>query len=170
LTKDGAAFVEAMREQRIVLDLAHASPATFWDAVAVHGRDVPLIVSHTGVMAVHRSGRNVDDDQIRAVAERDGVVGVMVHRGFLTSPSRNARAEHVARHIAHVVKVGGTSCAALGTDYDGFIIPPPDLRTVSQLGNLMPALADAGLTAWQVEQVLGANSLRVMGALRPGHT
>ncbi|MCU1344003.1 MAG: Microsomal dipeptidase [Acidimicrobiia bacterium] len=167
LSADGASLIEAMRAAAVLLDLAHSSRRTFWDAVAVHGR-TPLIVSHTGVNGVHRSWRNLDDDQIRAVADRGGVVGVMVHRGFLASPSRRARSIDVARHIAHIVAVGGIECAALGTDYDGFIVPPPDLRTVSQLPNLVAALARVGLSDTEVEMVMGTNALRVIGAVRPG--
>ena len=168
LTAEGRRFVEAMADRSIVLDLAHASPRTFWDALDVYPADRPVIVSHTGAAAQQPSWRNVDDDQIRAVADRGGVVGIMFHRGFLARPARRAGAADVARHLAHVVRVGGAGCAAIGSDFDGMIVPPPDLADVLALPRLVGALLDRGVAPEAVRQMLGANYLRVLGAIRGG--
>jgi membrane dipeptidase len=168
LTVEGRRFVEAMAERSILLDLAHANRTTFWDVLDVSPAENPVIVSHTGVAAVCRSWRNVDDDQIRAVADRGGVVGIMFHRGFLTRPARRAAAADVARHVAHVVNVGGEDCAAIGSDFDGMIVPPADLADVRALPTLVRALLDAGLPAPTVAKILGANYLRVVDAVRGG--
>jgi membrane dipeptidase len=170
LTAEGRAFVEALRAHRILLDLAHAAPRTFWDALDVHGGDTPVAVTHTGVREVRPSWRNVDDDQIRAVADRGGVVGVILHAGFLARPGRRARAHDVARHLDHVVQVGGIETAALGTDVDGFIVPPRDLRTVLELPRVVQALLDLGWPDDRVRAAVGANALRVVAELRPGVT
>ena len=168
LTDEGRQVVEAMGELGILLDLAHAGPRTFADAMAVARPDRPVIASHTGVRAVHDHWRNLSDDQIRAVADRGGVVGVMLHRGFLARPGWSARAATVVAHLAHVARVGGTSCPAIGTDYDGFILPPRDLATVEDLPRLADALLQAGTPPEQVVRVLGTNALGVIGAVRPG--
>jgi membrane dipeptidase len=164
----GRAYVEALGEQRILLDLAHAGRRTFWDALAVAPPDQPVIVSHTGVRAVHDHWRNLDDDQIRAIADRGGVVGVILHRGYLTRPGWRARADTVAAHVAHVARIGGADCPAIGTDYDGAILPPRDLADVTLLPRLVDALLRAGMDAGLVARVLGANALAVIGAVRPG--
>ncbi|MGH9116660.1 MAG: dipeptidase [Acidimicrobiales bacterium] len=166
LTAEGRRVVEAMAERSIILDLAHASPRTFWDALDVHPPDRPVIVSHTGASAQQPSWRNVDDDQIRAVADRGGVVGVMFHRGFLARPARLARAADVARHVEHVVRVGGEDCAAIGSDFDGTIVPPPDLADVLALPRLVEAMLDRGVGRGAVAKLLGANYLRVVDAVR----
>jgi membrane dipeptidase len=162
LTAEGRRFIEAMAERSIVLDLAHASRTTFWEAIDVAPPDAPVVVSHTGVAAAHPSWRNVDDDQIRAIADRGGVVGVMFHRGFLARPARRATAADVARHVAHVVKVGGEDCAAIGSDFDGMIVPPNDLPDVLALPTLVGALLDVGLGPEVVTKALGSNYLRIM--------
>jgi membrane dipeptidase len=168
LTDEGRAVVDAMGEQGILIDLAHAGRRTFWDALTVARPDRPVIVSHTGSRAVHDHWRNVDDDQIRAVADRGGVVGVMLHRGFLIRPGWRARAATVATHLAHVARVGGTACPAIGTDYDGFILPPRDLATVEDLPRLADALLLAGTAPDDVVRILGTNALAAIGAVRPG--
>ncbi|HEX7096011.1 MAG TPA: membrane dipeptidase, partial [Acidimicrobiales bacterium] len=167
LSAAGRSMIEAMREQRVLLDLAHASQDTFWQALDAHGTDFPVIVSHTGVRAVHDSWRNLDDDQIRAIAARDGVIGVMLHAGFLTSRWRTATALDVARHIDHVIRVGGERAAALGTDYDGFIVPPRDLRSVVELPRVSQALLDLGHPPDRIVRVLGENALRPLRVMRP---
>jgi membrane dipeptidase len=163
----GRRMIEAMREQRVLLDLAHASPRTFWDAIDVNG-DAPVIVSHTGVRAVRESWRNVDDAQIRAVAARGGVVGVMVHAGYLASPARRASVADIVRHIDHVVRIGGDEAAALGTDYDGFIVPPRDVRSVVALPRLTQAMLDAGYSPERIVRVLATNAIRPLRMLRAG--
>jgi membrane dipeptidase len=165
LRPEGRRLVEAMRARSIILDLAHASPATFWDALDVHGPG-PVIASHTGVAAVRPSWRNLDDAQIRAVAERGGVIGVMLHRGFLARPSWRATADDVVRHVAHVIDVGGEDSVALGSDFDGLIVPPRDLPTVLELPRLVQRLLDHGLDGGRIRKALGANYLRVVEAVR----
>lgn len=162
LSPAGREYVAALDSRRIVVDLAHLNRAGFWDALAVHDRSVPAIVSHTGVRAVHDVWRNVDDDQIRAVAATGGVVGIMYHRGFLGEGSAAA----VVRHLAHVVDVGGEDCAALGSDWDGFIITPRDMPTVLELPVLVAAMRAHGFGEERIAKIAGDNYLRVVEAVR----
>jgi membrane dipeptidase len=157
-----------MNSRRILVDLAHISRRGFWDALEVHDRSQPAIVSHTGVCGVHESWRNVDDNQIRAIADLGGVVGVMFHTGFLGDSLWRGRAEAVVRHVEHVIRVGGEDTAAIGSDWDGFIVPPLDMRTVLQLPHLVQLMLERGLSPNTVTKVLGANYLRVMEQVRPG--
>lgn len=168
LTPFGQACIEAMNARRIIVDLAHISRRGFWDALDVHDRSQPAIVSHTGVCGVHESWRNVDDDQIKAIAGVGGVVGIMFHTGFLGEPLASGRAEAIVRHISHVIRVGGEDTAAIGSDFDGLIVPPRDLRTVLQLPLLVQLMLDDGMSPSRVQKVLGANYLRVVGQVRPG--
>jgi membrane dipeptidase len=161
-------MVEAMNERHVIVDLAHISTEGFWDALAAHDRSQPAIVSHTGVRAVHDVWRNVDDDQIRAVARLGGVVGIMFHSGFLGDRFWSGRADSVVAHLEHVVRVAGEDTAAIGSDYDGLIVPPSDLRTVDRLPVLVQRMLDRGWPAERIRKVLGENYLRVVAAVRPG--
>lgn len=168
LTPAGADLVAALNDRRVLVDLAHISRPGFWQALDAHDPALPPIVSHTGVCGAHRSWRNLDDDQVRAIAERGGVVGVMYHRGFLGRPSWKVGADAVAAHLAHIVKVAGADTPALGSDWDGLIVTPRDMPTVLELPVLVEHLLRRGLAEATVHKVLGANYLRVMGAVRPG--
>ncbi|HUQ63489.1 MAG TPA: membrane dipeptidase [Acidimicrobiales bacterium] len=167
LTDLGRACVKAMNDRRIIVDLAHISRSGFWDALSVHDRSQPAIVSHTGVCAVHDSWRNVDDDQIKAIADTGGVVGIMFHTGFLGESLWAGRAEAVVRHVEHVIRVGGEGAVAIGSDWDGLIVPPVDLRTVSDFPLLVQLMLDRGLSPSTVQKALGANYLRVVEQVRP---
>jgi len=162
LTAAGHDYVEALDARRILVDLAHVNGPGFWGALAAHDRTTPAIVSHTGVRGVHDVWRNIDDAQVRAIADTGGVVGIMYHSGFLGESS----AEAVVRHLEHVVRVGGEECAALGSDWDGLIVTPRDLRTVAELPVLLQAMRARGFSDDLVTKIVGANYLRVVEAVR----
>ncbi|MEM1414365.1 MAG: membrane dipeptidase [Myxococcota bacterium] len=164
LTGRGRELVERMNAGKIVVDLAHASPRTFWDAVRTNDRTIPFWVTHTGVSGVYPHWRNVDDDQLRAVADAGGVVGIMYQESFLGR--RDVTSATVFAHLAHVVKVAGEDVAALGSDWDGAITPPRDLRTPGELPNLVQRMLDAGWSDTRIRKVLGGNVLRSLEAVR----
>ncbi len=167
LTAAGRAMVEVLDERRILLDLAHASKQTFREALAVHSAAVPPVVSHTGVAGVRPSWRNLDDDQIRAVADRGGVVGIMYHRGFLGRPGRRVGAEAIVRHLEHAIDTGGEDVAALGSDWDGLIVTPRDMPTALELPVLVDRMLARGWPEPRIRRVLGGNALRLIAAARP---
>lgn len=167
LTPTGLDYVRALNELRIFVDLAHVSRAGFWDAVKVHAKDRPFIVSHTGVAGVTPHWRNLDDAQIRAVADAGGVAGVIFQSSFLGGSAWGGQAAQVVDHLEHLVKVGGESVAALGSDFDGLIVPPLDLSTCLELPRLVQIMLDRRWPESRIRGVLGANFLKALASLRP---
>jgi membrane dipeptidase len=167
LSAFGRALVEALDERAVLVDLAHVSRTGFWDAFDVHSDGRPLVVSHTGLYGVQPSWRNLTDDQVRGIALTGGVIGVMYHRGFLGRPPWKVGAEAVVRHLEHAIAVGGEEVAALGSDWDGMIVPPRDMPTVAELPVLVDHMLRRGWRPERVARVLGGNWLRVVEAIRP---
>lgn len=167
LTKAGEELVASLDDRRVLVDLAHAHPSTFWDVVRVHDRALPLAVTHTGVSGVRPHWRNVDDEQLRAVADTGGVVGVMFHSPYLGRVTGKTGAERVVDHIEHIAKVAGEGTPAIGTDYDGAILPAADLRDGLALPLVTEAMLRRGFSDARVRAVLGGNFLRAFRALRP---
>lgn len=155
LTELGRELVAAMNQARVHVDLAHASVRTFGEALAA--TTLPPIVSHAGVRAVHDSWRNLSDEQIRAVAQKGGVIGVMLAPPALEQPSL----EEAMEHLAHVVAIGGEDTAALGSDFDGYVDPPIDAGGLPRLTELM---LRRGWSEERIRKVLGENVLRVLGS------
>lgn len=167
LSDRGRDFVRALNAKRIFVDLAHINRRGFFDAVAVHDRSQPLLVSHTGVAGVTRHWRNVDDEQLRAVADTGGVIGVMYQSSFLGEPYWGGRAEAVVDHLAHIIDAVGEDHAALGSDWDGAIVTPRDLATCLELPHLCELMLARGWSAERIGKILGGNFLRALAALRP---
>jgi membrane dipeptidase len=172
LSTRGAELVASMNAERILVDLAHAAPRTFWDAVAVHDRQWPLLVTHTGVAGAYPHWRNLDDEQLKAVATTGGVVGILYHAAYLGPWSKRRRRSAglglVLRHLQHAIDVVGEDFVGLGSDWDGFITPPHALRDVSMLPFLVAAMVQRSWSAERIHKILGGNFLRCLRAVRPG--
>ena len=166
LSKLGREFIEYLNYQKVLVDLAHASEQTFWDAVTLHDRSLPFIVSHTGMSSVYNHWRNLTDNQLRAVADTGGVVGVFFHGPYLGGGPFGGRVREVAKHIVHAVRKIGAEHVALGSDWDGMIATPLDMPTCLELPILVQALQNEKLTDDQIQLVLGGSFLRLLRIIR----
>jgi membrane dipeptidase len=166
LSAFGAQMVELLNERKVLVDLAHISERGFWRACEAHAKDVPFVVTHTGVSGVYRHWRNLDDAQIQAVARSGGVIGIMYHAPFLGDRPWNGRADTIARHLEHVWRVAGEDTPALGSDWDGSIITPRDMPTCLELPRLVAALMARKIPERAIQKMLGQNFLRVVREVR----
>jgi membrane dipeptidase len=156
LTDLGREVVRECERCGVIIDLAHINRRGFFEVLDMTTQ--PLMVTHTGVAGVHKSWRNLDDEQIRAVANRGGCVGIIFARQFLGGSSIDA----VVDHILHVIDVAGEDVPALGSDFDGFVIPPTGLEDIAALPNLTVALSRRGVAPRVLEKILGGNVVRVL--------
>jgi membrane dipeptidase len=161
LTALGCEVVDACGRLGVLVDLAHLNRRGFFDVVA--RRPGPLLVSHTGVIGVTPHWRNIDDEQIRAVADSGGVVGVIFAPRYLGQDSL----EGVVAHLSHLLSVAGEDAVALGSDWDGFVRPVRQLKSPADLPSLTEALLRAGMTPAVVHKILGDNVLRMLRAGPP---
>lgn len=143
----------------VIVDLAHINRRGFFEALELTTE--PVMVTHTGVSGVHVSWRNLDDEQIRAVADRGGCIGIIFARQFLGGRSIEA----VVDHIKHVIDVAGEDVPALGSDFDGFVVPPEGLEDIAAMPNLTVALSRRGIPTRVIEKILSHNVLRVLDAV-----
>ncbi|MCP3982902.1 MAG: peptidase M19 [bacterium] len=158
LTELGRAAIRQAQQLGIVIDVAHASPATIDDLLEIG--ELPLVASHTGVQATCPGSRNLSDEQVRGIAGRGGVVGIGHFEGAVCGTS----AEHVARAMDHVRKLVGVDHLALGSDFDGSVATEFD---TTGLALIVDALFERGFSDDEVRRVLSANALRVFRAVLP---
>lgn len=166
LSSFGKDFVRRLDEKRILVDLAHINREGFFDAIAVHDRSLPLIVTHTGVTGVTPHWRNLDDEQLRAIADSGGTIGVMYQSSFLGEPALGGRSEAVVRHLEHIVDTVGEDHASLGSDWDGAICPPRDLKSPLDLPRLVEHMLRRNWSAERIQKIFATNYLRVVEAVR----
>jgi membrane dipeptidase len=156
LTELGREVVRECERCGVILDLAHINRRGYFEVLELTRQ--PVMVTHTGVSGVHDMWRNLDDEQLRAVAARGGCVGIVFARNYLGGASIDA----VVAHIRHVLDIAGEDTPALGSDFDGFVVPPEGLEDIAALPNLTVALANAGIAPRVLEKILGGNALRVL--------
>jgi membrane dipeptidase len=161
LTDFGRDLVDELDRLGVLVDLAHINRGGFLEAAARTRK--PPIVSHTGVAGVQPHWRNIDDDQIRAVADKGGCIGVIFAPRYLGADG----VDRVVEHLLHIRDIGGDETPALGSDWDGLVTPPSDLRDPRDLPVLTQALLDRGVPAEAIKKMLGGNVLRVLAAVEP---
>jgi membrane dipeptidase len=112
LSKMGYDFVAEMNRLKLLLDLSHAGPRTIAEGIAAS--KAPMAITHTGCRALVDLPRNTRDSELRALADRGGVVGVYF-MPFLRE-SGQPHAADLIRHIEHAANVCGEDHVGLGTD------------------------------------------------------
>lgn len=150
LTKVGEELVRRMEAKGVVVDLAHASPKTIDDVVAIGTR--PVVVSHTGVRGTCDNQRNLSDQQLRAIAAKGGLIAI----GFWETAVCGRDAAAIARAIRHAVNVAGVAHVGLGSDYDGSATAPFD---ISGMALLTDALIKEGFSEAEIRKIMGENTL-----------
>lgn len=156
LTRWGIELCEACEDNGVIVDLAHVNKRGFLDACRVAKK--PPIVSHTGVLGAFEHWRNIDDEQLRAVADKGGVVGVIFCPRFVGGDGL----EPVVKHLKHIVDVIGEDAPALGSDWDGFIVPTRPLKDPRGLPLLTDAMLEAGFSKRAIGKILHDNVMRVL--------
>lgn len=137
LTALGRGVVALCEREGVAVDLAHASEAVFYDALACAAK--PPVVTHTCAAALCPHPRNLTDGQLRALGDRGGVAGITFHGPFLTADGA-AAIDHVVRHICHAVNVAGEDAVGIGSDFDGTDRLPAGLEDTEKLCGLIERL------------------------------
>jgi membrane dipeptidase len=168
LTDAGRELVRACGELRVLVDVSHLNARGFWDVADLS--EAPVVASHCGAHALCPSPRNLTNDQLRAIGESGGLVGINFHVGFLRADGADdadTPLSAIAAHAAHVAEVAGVDAVALGSDFDGATMPAA-LRDVAGLPAVLDALRDAGFGEAEVEKVAWRNWRRVLAATWAG--
>jgi membrane dipeptidase len=162
LTAAGRRLVARCAELGIAVDVSHLNAAGFADIARVD--TAPLIASHCACHALCASSRNLTDDQLRALARSNGIVGIVFAAPFIRPDGRDdpdVPLRTLVEHVRHAVEVAGVEHVGLGSDFDGATMPT-ELGDVAALPRLLDELRDAGFTAAEVEQIAWGNWRRVL--------
>jgi membrane dipeptidase len=131
VTPLGFELLAAMEELGVALDLSHLS--AYGCERALERFTGHVLASHANAFAVHANPRNLADDVITAVGERDGVIGLCATPAF-TGPGDPAA--RLARHHAHIAALAGSRAVAFGADFGEDLTPPllPDPPSDEDVG------------------------------------
>lgn len=154
----GEQVIQAMNKAGMMVDLSHAGKQSFYDAIDISRK--PVVCSHSSCRALCDHPRNLDDEQLKAIARKDGVVQVCMYDGFLRK-NGGASIADVIEHLNHMVNIMGIEHVGFGTDFDGDG-GVKGCDDSSELINLTRRLLQERYSENDIRLIWGENFLRVM--------
>lgn len=154
----GRKVLAEMNGLGMMVDVSHLAEPGFWDVVEL--TTAPFIASHSNAKAICDHPRNLSDEQIKAMINKDAVIGLTFVDFFVATEKRTVWIDDLLRHLDHVCSLGGVDHVAFSSDFDGTSVSFGDLKRASDY----PLLVDALLKRYkeaEVEKFLYENWLRV---------
>ncbi len=169
LTPKGRELLAEMESVGMILDVTHLADESFWQAIEIY--DGPVLASHHNCRALVPGDRQLSDEQIRALLERDAVIGAvfdswMLYPDYVAGKTDNSvvSIERVIDHIDHVCQLAGSARhSAIGSDLDGGFgteQSPRELNSIADLQMVPGLLRKRGYTEPDIEGILHGNWLR----------
>jgi membrane dipeptidase len=177
LTGFGRDVVRECERLGIMIDLAHINPRGFEDILSLTKK--PLIVSHTNARRFYDIERNISDEQIKAIGQRGGVIGV--NAILVSATAKRSTLDHYVDHIEHVIGLIGIDGVGAGFDFCEYLFEQlpasvrkdlaaklttphfiPNLANHSHARNLTRKLIERGFSDEQIEKILYRNWMRVL--------
>ncbi|MBT2660131.1 dipeptidase [Bacillus sp. ISL-45] len=133
LSRFGRQVVQLLNDTGTVCDVSHLSEQGFWDVMesAEH-----VFASHSNCYSLCRHPRNLKDNQINALIDRDSVIGVTFVPEFLSGKKESATIDDIIRHLDHICSLGGENHVGFGSDFDGIEFTVSNLEGNEQYDNL----------------------------------
>jgi len=158
LKDKGFKAIEMLEEANILVDISHLNDEGIDDVI--NNTKKPFIASHSNARSICDHTRNLTDSQIKALAEKGGVMGLNLYPGFV-GKTNITNFENLTKMIKYTLKIGGEDVLALGTDFDGIEgnINPNDISKLPLLAN---HLNKEGLSIRILEKMFCLNARRVL--------
>jgi membrane dipeptidase len=176
LTQYGIQAVKKIEELGIILDVSHGNERTFWDVYQHSTR--PFIASHSNCRALCDVPRNLTDEQLRAISEKDGLVGLNAFREFVHIERDKQDIEYLANHIDHMVEVMGIDHVGFGFDFFDYLegdttnsftesedIGTIGLEDTSKVQNIIRIMKERGYSKEDIEKISYKNFYRFINEI-----
>ena len=155
----GREAVEYMNELGMIVDVSHLNEGGFWDVAKITKK--PFVATHSCARGIADHKRNLTDEQIRAVADSGGVIGINFYPPFCSPDGKTTTVETVVRQAEYLLDKGGEDAVALGSDFDGMMDAEIGFSDYAGYPSIAEALSDA-LTPRVAEKICSLNALRVL--------
>jgi membrane dipeptidase len=157
LSDFGKQVIRRLDTLGVIIDVSHVGIKTIDDILQTTKN--PIIASHSGARKLYDHYRNLNDDQLIAIANSGGVIGVVFYHWFLSGSNRDI--SQVVDHIDYIKNLVGIDHVALGSDFDGISSMIIGLEDVSMFPNLTLELLKKGYSRSDIEKILSGNIIRV---------
>lgn len=163
LTDLGKTLVREAQDLGITIDVSHLNDQSFWDLYEI--TEKPIIATHSNARSVCDHSRNLTDDQIKAIHEKNGTIGINFGMKFLDPEHpgeqyTNLGLDVIKKHIDHIVELADINIVAIGSDYDGTSIPNC-VRDCTKIPELLEFLLNNGYSTQDINKISHQNLLRV---------
>ena len=164
LTETGKKAARKVQDKGMILDMSHLNEAGFWDCMKLATK--PIIASHSNCRALCDVPRNLTDDQLRAIRDVDGVVGLNSFKDFIDPRGPEQTVENLARHADHMINVMGIDHVGCGFDFFEFINDEAmgtmtedsspaahGMKDASEIPNLFSCFEKMGMTKEEMDKI-----------------
>lgn len=162
LTDLGIKAVEIIENLGILLDVSHANDKTFWD-IAKYSKK-PFFASHSNARSLCPSMRNLTDDQILCIGERNGMIGMNSYHGFVSKNENEKNLDILLNHMEYIAEKIGLDKVGFGFDFAEYYSTPEDedeglqgVHDVTEIGNVKKALEKRGYSKEEIENIAYKN-------------
>ncbi len=156
----GREVIAEMNRLKMIVDVSHIHEKGFWDVLAV--TKLPVMASHSNAKAVCGNRRNLTDEQIIALKDAGGFIGINYLAEFLRDGG-GATIVDVVRHVDHIASLGALSILGLGSDFDGIAQGPEGINGPQDVPLIFEALLKAGYSEEQVKGIAFDNLAGYLG-------
>jgi membrane dipeptidase len=130
LKKFGIDVIKKMDELNMIIDVSHASEKTFWDVCKFSNSSI--VASHSNCKQICKHKRNLTDDQIKAIRERKGLIGINLYSNFLKEDNKTNLYD-VIKHIDHLLNLSCENNICWGCDFDGAESFPEEIKNITSM-------------------------------------
>lgn len=159
LTKAGRDLIKEMNNLHMIIDVSHINKKGFWDIIRYSSQ--PILASHSNANSICRHPRNLDDEQLHAIAAKNGLVGINFCPIFLTK-NKKSEIKDIIKHIDYIKDLIGSNYISLGTDFDGIMTTPEGMEDVSNLTRLQEELIKYGYSESEIKKIFYKNYLNFL--------
>jgi len=162
----GKQVVKEMNNLGMLVDIAHINERGFFDVLKISR--VPVVVSHANARALYDHPRNITDEQLRALREVDGVIGLTCCPYFIDAYEPTI--DKLLDHYVHVAEVAGANHLGIGSDFDGIKEVMGGLEDVTGMPLLVEGLIRRGFNSDEIDKITHKNFLRVLEKALPANS
>jgi membrane dipeptidase len=158
LSSFGKEVVYEMNKLGMLIDVSHLSDQGFYDVAKLSTK--PFIASHSNCRSLKGHSRNLNDEMIRVLADKGGIIGINFSSNFLAD-KEISKVIDIVKHIKHIHQISGIDSIALGSDFDG-IDCELEIKNISKMNMLYSALKKAKFSEDEIEKIFYKNAEQVI--------
>lgn len=164
LSNMGKEAVKEMERLGMIVDVSHLNEEGFWDIMKIAKK--PVIASHSNAKTVYAHVRNLTDEQIKAIAQTGGVVGL---NSYFTGDSGEETLQGYMKHLEYMIEVAGEDHVGLGFDFNSYLGSDgaKGLEDCTCIPNVTKELVNLGYKEATIYKILGGNFMRVLENILP---